>query len=62
MNVGEVSQYGISQVGGFNIYVDIFHDEPETYYINIFKDREQQLMTWGTREEVLTDIRRIVYG
>lgn len=61
MSVGSVSQYGRCQMNEFNIYVEIFDGEPETYYINIFKEREQQLMTWGTWEEVLPDIRRIIY-
>lgn len=58
---GQVSRYGICQTNGFNIYVEIFDADTSTYYINIFKGREQQLMTWGTWEEVLPDIRRIIY-
>lgn len=61
METGLVSRYGICKMNGYNIYVEIFNDDVVTYYINIFKDREQQLMTWGTWEEVLVDIRRIVY-
>lgn len=62
MNIGEVSQYGVCQLNDFNIYVNIFHDDPEIHYINIYnREGEQQLMTLGTWEEVLPDIRRIIY-
>ena len=54
-------RYGICKMNGYNIYVEIFNDDIMTYHINIFKDNEQQLMTFGTWEEVLVEIRRIIY-
>ena len=61
MDNGPISRYGICKMNGYNIYVEIFNDDIVTYHTNIFKDNEQQLMTFGTWEEVLVEIRRIIY-
>lgn len=61
MDNSPISRYDICKMNGYNIYVEIFNDDIVTYHTNIFKDNEQQLMTFGTWEEVLVEIRRIIY-